>query len=85
MAGNVERPDQHAAGEQDPIVTSTRNQLGKIVELHGKSVDDPQQLDRLEVRSRRFTVRSSLRTQLTVEILEEPVRRPNRTPIGQDR
>jgi hypothetical protein len=35
---------------QVPIVTSTRDQLGEIVELDGKSVDDPQQLDRLEVR-----------------------------------
>lgn len=68
-----------------PQPAAVPDHLGKIVELHGKSVDDPQQLNRLEVRSRRFTARSSLRTQLTVEILEEPVRRPNRTPIGQDR
>lgn len=57
LADDVERPHEHAAREQDPIVTATWDQLGEIVELLGETVDDAQQLDRLEVRNRRFTVR----------------------------
>ena len=84
-ANDVERPNQHAAREQHPIGTATWDQLGQIVELLSEPVNDAQQLDRLEVRRRRFAFRSPLGAQLAVEVLEEPVRRPDLTPIGQDR
>ncbi len=77
LADDVERPRLHAAGEQHPVVTTPRDQLREVVEPFSESVNDTQQLNRLEIPGRRFTVWSAFRAQLTIKVLKEAVGNPD--------
>lgn len=59
---------------------------GSASKSSGETIDDPQQLDRLEVHYGRLTIRlATLRTELAVDVIKEVLGRPHGAAPGQGR
>jgi hypothetical protein len=72
-------PRHEKAGcDQDPIVLAARNDGRELLEPRRKNLDDAKKLEDLEIVRGGFTIRASLRSELTVEVLEERWGRTNR-------
>lgn len=85
LTDDGEAGNENARGDEDSIVGPARDQFGKLIEAGGESLDDSKQLESLEVVRRRFTVRTALRSELPVEVLEEARYGANGPPfVAQD-
>jgi hypothetical protein len=62
---------ERAGRHQDAIVVPPRDERRQIVEAGGELLDDVEKFECLEVGRRWFAVRTSFRSKLSVEILEE--------------
>ena len=71
LAYDGEPGNEHPGRDQDSIVGPAGNQLWQVVEDRGEVVDDPDELEDLEVMCRGMAVTATLRRELSVEVLEE--------------
>ena len=77
LADDGETRHEGRRHHQDPVVVTLQDQPRQVVELDREAIDDPDQLEHLEVIRRRFAVRSAFGTELAVEVFKEPRRRAN--------
>jgi hypothetical protein len=77
LANHGEPGKKSSGHHQDSVVVTLCDQPRQVIELDCEAIDDPNQLEHLEIVRRRFAVRSPLGSQLAVEVLEEPRRRTN--------
>ena len=75
LANHGEPGKKGSGHHQDSVVVTLGNQPRQVIELNCEAIDDPDQLEHLEIVRRRFAVRFALGSQLAVEVLEEPRRR----------
>lgn len=80
---NHGEPGKKGSGyHQDSLVVTLCDQPRQVIELDREAIDDPNQLEHLEIVCRRFAVRPALGSQLAVEVLEEPRRRTHDASRG---